>query len=145
MKNSPPLGSEFSQLDPAAFVVDPELIHALDAHSVSVPCKAERVLFRQDEPAVGIFIVHKCPVMLSMMSQDGHSLLAVQARPSSLLGLPGVIGNQPYAMSATAGAGAKVSFVSRDDLTALMQSDPALSLKILDLLAADVRGTRKTL
>lgn len=145
MKNSPPLGSEFSQLDPAAFIADPKLIHALDAHATPVPCKSERVLFRQDEPTVGVFIVHKGAVTLSMMSQDGHSLIAVQARPSSLLGLSGVISNQPYAISANAGAGAKVSFVSRDDLTALMQTDPALSPKILDLLAAKVRSARKAL
>lgn len=145
MKNSPPLGSEFPQLDPAAFVADPKLIHALDAQATPVPCKSERVLFRQDEPTVGIFIVHKGAVTLSMMSQDGHSLLAAQARPSSLLGLSGVISNQPYTMSANAGAGAKVSFLSQGDLTALMQTDPALSPKILDVLAAEVRCTRKAL
>lgn len=143
MKNSPPLGSEFSQLDPATYVADRELIRALDAHSTPVPCKSERVLFRQDEPTVGVFIVYKGAVTLSMMSQDGHSLLAAQARPGSLLGLPGVISNQPYAISASAGAGAKVSFVSCDDLNALMQADPALSVKILDTLAAEIHNTRK--
>jgi CRP/FNR family transcriptional regulator len=143
MKNSPPLGSEFSQFDPAAFVADRELIHALDACSTPVPCKSERVLFRQDEPSVGVFIVHKGAVTLSMMSQDGHSLLAAQARPNSLLGLPGVIGNQPYSISANAGVGAKVSFVSSGDLNALMQADPALSTKILEVLAAEVRSMRK--
>jgi CRP-like cAMP-binding protein len=93
---------------------------------------------------VGIFILHKGVVTLSMMSQDGHSLLAAQARPGSILGLPGVISNEPYTLSASAGAGSEVRFVSRDDLTALMHSDPAMSIKMLQVLAAEVRSARKT-
>ena len=133
------------QLDPAAFVADPELIRALDARSTPVPCESERVLFRQDEPAVGIFLVHKGVVTLSIMVQDGHSLFAAQAKPGSILGLPGVISNQPYTLSATASAEAKVSFVSHTDLTAVMHADPLLSLKMLEVLAAEVRSARKAI
>jgi CRP-like cAMP-binding protein len=80
-----------------------------------------------------------------MMSPDGHSLFAVQAKPGSILGLPGAISNQPYTLSALARAGAQVSFVSNADLTALMHSDPALSLKMLEVLAAEVRSARKAI
>jgi CRP/FNR family transcriptional regulator len=145
MKNSSPPASPYVQLDPAAFVADPELIRALDARSTSVPCVSERPLFRQGEPAVGIFILHKGTITLSMMSQDGHSLLAAQAKPGSILGLPGVISNEPYTLTATAVAGAEVSFVGRDDLTALMHADPAMSIKMLQVLAAEVRSARKAL
>ncbi len=131
------------QLDPAAFVADPELIRALDARSTPVPCESERVLFRQDEAAVGIFLIHKGTVTLSVMAQDGHSLFAAQAQPGSILGLPGVISHQPYTLSATASVEAEISFVSRTDLTALMQADPLLSLKMLEVLAAEVRSARK--
>ena len=142
MKNSSPLESPYVQLDPAAFVADPQLIRALDARSTTVPCGSERPLFRQGETAVGIFILHKGVVTLSSMSQDGHSLLAAQAKPGSILGLPGTISNEPYSMSATAAAGAEVCFVSRDDLTALMQADPVMSIKTLQVLAAEVRSAR---
>lgn len=145
MKKSSPLGSGFVQLDPAAFLADPELIRRLDARSTPVPCESERPLFRQGEPAVGIFILLSGTVTLSIMSQNGHSLFAVQAMPGSILGLPGVISNQPYTLSATAAPKATVSFVSRDDFTALMHEDPALSLKMLHVLAAEVRSARKAL
>jgi CRP-like cAMP-binding protein len=94
---------------------------------------------------VGIFILHKGTVTLSSMSQDGHSLLAAQARPGSILGLPGAISNEPYSLSATAAAGAEVCFVSREDLTALMHANPAMSIKMLQVLAAEVRSARKAL
>jgi CRP/FNR family transcriptional regulator len=142
MKNSSPLGDSYVQLDPAAFVADPDLIRALDARCTPVPCVSERPLFRQGEPAVGIFILHKGTVTLSSMSQDGHSLLAAQAKPGSILGLPGTISNQPYSLSATAAAGADVCFVSRDDITAVMHADPVMSIKMLQVLAAEVRSAR---
>ena len=138
-------GRPLVQLDPAAFLADPELIRALAARSTAVPCESDRILFRQDEPPVGLYILHQGVATLSMTSRDGKSLLAVQALPGSLLGLPGLIGNQPYSLSATAGAGSQVSFVSRDDFTALMHADPFLSLKILQVLAAEVRSARKAL
>lgn len=133
------------QIDPSAFLADPELIHALEARSTPVPCASEHVLFRQDDPAVGLYILHEGIATLSMISPDGQSLLAVQALPGSLLGLPGLVSGQPYSLSATAGAGSRVSFVSRDDFTALMQAEPLLALKILQVLAAEVRSARKAL
>jgi CRP-like cAMP-binding protein len=145
MKPFSPQGSRSVQIDPAAFVAEPTLIRVLSERSVLVPCETDRVLFRQCEPAVGIFIVHKGAVTLSLMSQDGHSLFAAQARPESILGLPCVISEKPYTLSATAGGGARVSFVSSTDLRALMKADPVFSLKMLELLAAEVRSARKAL
>ena len=145
MTPSSPQGSRNVQLDPAAFVADPMLIRVLNKRTVRVPCETERVLFRQDEPAIGIFIVHKGGVTLSLMSQDGHSLFAAQARPHSILGLAGVISDKPYTLSATAGGGAEISFISSADLKALMEAEPPLSIKILELLAAEVRSARKAL
>jgi CRP-like cAMP-binding protein len=145
MKPASPQGSRNVQIDPAAFVVDQKLIRVFDECSAVVPCDTDRVLFRQCEPPVGIFIVHKGVVTLSIMSQDGHSLFAAQARPDSILGLPGAISDKPYTLSATAGGGAQVSFVSSADLKALMDADSAFSLKMLELLAAEVRSARKAL
>jgi CRP-like cAMP-binding protein len=53
--------------------------------------------------------------------------------------------NEPYTLTATARSGAQLSFVSRDDFTALMQSDPLLSLKVLEVLAAEVRSARQAI
>ena len=145
MTPSSPKGSRNVQLDPAAFVSDPILIRVLSKRAVLVPCENERVLFRQDQPAIGIFIVHKGAVTLTVMSQDGHSLFAAQARPRSILGLAGVISDKPYSLSATAGGGAEISFISSADLKALMEAEAPLAIKILELLAAEVRSARTAL
>lgn len=132
-------------LDPAAFQADPELIRALSEHATPVVCGAKRILFRQDEPAVGLFILHQGEATLSMTSHRGEPILTVEAREGSLLGLPGLISNQPYSLTAVAQAGARVSFLARDEFTRRMQSDPMLAFKILQVLAAEVRSARQAI
>jgi CRP-like cAMP-binding protein len=138
-------GRIFVDLDPSAFLADPELIRALATRATPIPCDADCVLFKQDDPPVGIYILHQGQVSLSMKSLEGRSILSVQALPGSVIGLPGVIGNEPYTLTATARAGAQVSFLSTADFFALMQSDPQLSLKMLQVLAAEVRSARRAL
>jgi len=131
--------------DSSAFVADPELIRALEARATPVTCDVDGVLFNQDEPAAGIYILHEGTATLTMTSHDGQPIFSVDAMPGSLLGLPALVSDKPYSLSATALAGAKVSFVSRADFFALVQADPQLSLKMLQVLAAEVRTARKAL
>ena len=145
MKVSISQGRMFVDLDPSAFLADPELIRALAACATPVPCDADTLLFKQDEPPVGVYILHQGQISLSMKSPEGRSIISVQALPGSLIGLPGVIGNQPYTLTAAARSGAQVSFVSSADFFALMQSNPQLSLKMLQVLAAEVRTARRAL
>jgi CRP-like cAMP-binding protein len=71
--------------------------------------------------------------------------MAVEAPAGSLLGLPGLIGDEPYTLTALAHDGARLSFVTREEFSGLMQNDPQLALKILHVLAAEVRSARRAL
>jgi CRP-like cAMP-binding protein len=135
----------FVQYDPSAFIADPELLAALEKRSRPVACDKERILFREGEDPVGLYILEKGYATLRMESKGADSTFAALATPGSLLGLPGLACNQPYTLTAMAHAGAQVSFVPREAFSALMQSEPALSLKILQVLAAEVRSARKAI
>ena len=135
----------FVQPDSSAFVADPDLLRVLETRSAPVPCHTDRVLFNQDEPAAGVYLVLDGAATLTMQSQDGRTIFSIDALPGSLLGLPALISDQPYSLTATAGAGANVRFVGRGDFFALMDADPLLSLKMLKVLAAEVRTARKAL
>jgi CRP-like cAMP-binding protein len=63
----------------------------------------------------------------------------------SLLGLPAVIGNVPYSLSARAKKGSFVSFIKREDFSRLMLTDPSVSVGVLRVLAAEVRTARMAL
>ena len=133
------------QFDSNAFLADPELIRALSEHATPFVCDTDRVLFHQDDPPGGLFILQEGEVTLSMTSNQGEAILSVAAKEGSLLGLPGLISNQPYSLTALACAGARLSFLGRTEFTALMQSNPVLSFKILQVLAAEVRSARNAL
>jgi CRP-like cAMP-binding protein len=133
------------QLDPSAFVADPELLQALESHATPIACGGEHVLFRQGDPASGVYILITGEATLSMSAESGQSLMSIHATAGSLLGLPGLIGDQPYSLTAVSDTGAQVSFIARSEFNALMQSDPQLALKILRVLAAEVRSARLAL
>ena len=132
------------QFDPAAFVADAELLKALEERSSTLRCEGDRILFEQGETPVGLYILHKGRATL-LMKADGRTVLSVETGPGALLGLPGIIGNQPYSMTGIAHAGAEVRFLSHEEFTALMLSNPKLSIKILQILAAEVRTARSAL
>jgi len=145
MKSSFTQERSLVQLDPTAFLADPELIRTLSEHATPIVCDTDRVLFQQDDSAVGLYILHEGEATISMTSIQGQAILSVQARGGSLLGLPGLVSNQPYSLTAVAHAGARVSFLSRSEFTAVMESNPTLAFKILQVLAAEVRSARHAL
>ncbi len=130
------------QLDPAAFIADPELVQALEIRATPIPCDEDRVLFRQGDPPIGLYILLKGEATLSMTGEGGELIVSTQATAGSLLGLPGLIGNQPYSLTAIARRGARVSFIARNDFNALMQSELPLLLLTLQVLASEVRSAR---
>ena len=75
---------------------------------------------------------------------DGDPLLDVQAGAGSLLGVPAVVGAKPYTLTAKALEGAEVSLMKCEDFVHLMHTEPALSFRVLQVLAAEVRFARDT-
>jgi CRP/FNR family transcriptional regulator len=133
------------QLDTTAFVADAELISVLEKKTTPVECATDRVLFAQGDPPIGLYIVQDGEARITMDSPEGRPIFSVRAPKGSLLGLPGLIGNEPYTLTATAEEGSQVGFIPRDQFLDLMQSEPAVALKILAVLAAEVRSARSAI
>jgi CRP-like cAMP-binding protein len=132
-------------LDPSAFVADPELIRELEVQSTQIACPEDRVLFRQGDAPMGLYILKSGKAALTMNAPSGEEIVTSNASSSSLLGLPGLIGNEPYTLTAVASAGSEVSLLSRDSFTTLMRTNPLLALKVLQILAAEVRSARSAI
>ncbi len=133
------------KLDSSAFVADPELIQALEKRSTVISCGGDRILFNQGEAPEGLYILIQGEITLTMTSPKGEQVMKFQARAGSLLGLPGLISQQPYTLTALAREGAQLSFVPRDEFTKVMQTNPLVAFKILQVLAAEVRTARHAL
>lgn len=129
-------------LDASAFVAEPSLIESLKGRSRLVDCAHDRVLFCQGDEPAGLYILHSGAARVTMCDSGGERVVEFAAEPGSLLGLPAVVSNTVYSLAATAAAGAKVSFVPREEFSKLMLSEPGVAVMILRVLAAEVRTAR---
>ena len=130
------------KLDSSAFVADKPLIEALERRSSPIVCEEDRILFKQGDEATGLYILRGGAGRVSMTSPTGDQVMSVPVSSGSLLGLPAVLGNQPYSLTAMVYKGAELRHVSREDFTKLMLNEPSLSLSVLRILAAEVRTAR---
>jgi CRP-like cAMP-binding protein len=133
------------KLDSSAFLADHELVETLEKRSVPVVCEEDRLLFRQGDTPTGLYILRQGDVTLTLNSPSGETVLCLKPVVGSLLGLPGLVGNEPYSLSANASKDSAFSFLARKDFEDMMQNDPSLPLKVLHFLAAEVRAARQAL
>jgi CRP-like cAMP-binding protein len=130
------------QLDPTAFLADSDLIQALEKRATLIPCNEDRVLFNQGDPPVGLYILSHGEAVVSMDAGLDVVPFSCVAIAGSLLGLPGLIANQPYSLTVVARKGASVGFISNEEFSSLMQTELPLMAKVLQVLAAEVRSAR---
>ena len=128
-----------------SFAAERKLFEALENNSQSISCNEGGILFRQGETPKGLYILQSGEVALMRQSPSGRAIICLNAGPGSLLGLPGIIANEPYTLTAMVRKGSTVGFVSRNDFEELMRSRPSLNLDLLQVLAAEVRSARLTL
>lgn len=124
------------------FVSDPSLFRALERESRPVPCDNVRTLFRRGERCKGLFILQRGEAILELRLKGGENVVRIQTPAGSLLGLPAVLENQPYSLSAIVSQGARVRSITQSDCLKLLQSDPALAFRALQMMAAETRATR---
>src|ERR1700688_3333457 len=85
-------------------------------------------------------------VSLLTKSGSGKLVMCMRVAPGSVLGIPGIIGNEPYVVFiAHVGDASEVRFVTRTDFEKLLREQPALYRSLLAVLAADVRFARLAL
>jgi CRP-like cAMP-binding protein len=128
-----------------SFAADPKLIRALEKRSPPISCIKDRFLFHQGDNPDGLFILQSGEAALVMHATSGDLVMCLSASAGSLLGLPAVISNEPYTMTALVRKGSEVGFVSREDFGNLLSAEPLLYHKVLQVLASEVRIARLTL
>jgi CRP-like cAMP-binding protein len=128
-----------------SFGADRKLIEALVKHSKRVVFNSGYTLFSQGDPPTGVYILRQGEASLVMKSKSGKVLISLQVPAGSLLGLPGLIANEPYTFSAVACPGADVRFVAQKEFEEVIRSEASLYPMVLQILAAEVRSVRLAL
>ena len=92
-----------------------------------------------------MFVLRSGHATLEMRSNTGEVVARFATGDGSLLGLPAVFSGETYSLTAVAQRGSIVSFVERGSFLDLMGSNPAFSLKVLQVIAAETRAARAAL
>lgn len=124
------------------FSADRRLIEPLLKRSCVVSCGEDRILFSQGDAPVGLYVVERGEVALVMMSAPGRVATCFHAGAGSVLGLPAVLGDQPYSLTAMADKGSEIRFVTRNDFEELMRAETDLYPYVFQVLAAEIRSAR---
>jgi CRP-like cAMP-binding protein len=128
-----------------SYAADCKLIQALAIRSQPISCSEECTLFRQGEAPTGLYVLQSGEATLVRETASGRAIICLRAGPGSLLGLPGIVSNEPYTLTGMARKGSEVGFVTRSQFEELLQSEPSLNLMVLQVLAAEVRSARLAL
>lgn len=125
-------------------LADADLCTQIEKWSAPTLVKEGEILFREGgAPAYALF-VKTGEIALTMRVSSG-AIWGVRAKKGSLVGLPAIVGNEPYSMTARVMRDSEICRISRDDFHQLMQQNPRLCCNVLQILAGEVHGARKAL
>jgi CRP-like cAMP-binding protein len=125
------------------FALDSELAAKIINRSVEAFPSPDGLLYRRGDAPDCLYFVQKGDVLITLDAAQRE--VTFRAGPGSLLGIAAVIGNLPYAMSATSSSSAKVLKLPADAFTDLLHNEPKMQGCILKILAAELRAARKAL
>lgn len=128
-----------------SFIAQKELFDSLAAHGETFVCTENQTLFRQGERPSGLYLVQGGEAALMLLSPGGNILYSFPALAGSVLGLPAVIEDVPYTLSAIARKGSQIAVVESGSFRELLGRKPHLYPSVLSILASEVRAARNAL
>ena len=125
-------------------IISDDVRSVLDSMASPVSQPKNSLLFAQGDPPLGIYVIRKGSVRLTVKAGDSEVLMRV-AQPGSVLGLPGVLSNKPYSLTARVVQPCDLGFVCAEKLIQLVRENPTLGLQVLQLLSEEVRAARSAM
>jgi CRP-like cAMP-binding protein len=123
-------------------IVDRELTEIILSRSAEI-LHQDGILFRQGDAADCLYFVKSGEANLTI--QAGNKEVRIRAGSGSLLGIPAVVGNQPYSMTAKACWDAEIFRLSSVVFNDLLKTEPKMQQAVLLILAGEVRVARQAL
>lgn len=114
------------------------VLEALDGVKSTVVCPRNTVLFREGQPARGVFVLCEGRAKLSVCSDSGKRLTLHVAVPGEVLGLSAALSGGPYEVTAEVLEDAQVALLKRKDLLSFLREHREACLHVVDLLSQDL-------
>jgi CRP/FNR family transcriptional regulator len=101
-------------------------------------CPRNTVLFREGQPARGVFVLCEGRAKISVCSESGKRLTLRIAVPGEVLGLSAALSGSPYEVTAELLENARVAMVKRKDLLSFLREHREACLHVVTLLSQDL-------
>ena len=109
---------------------DLELIEVLKSRSLPIYCGQGRTLFLQGEACNGLYLLESGEAALGAWRLlRARAASCAKVGSGSLLGLPAVVRQKPYSMTAIVKKGAKISFITPHDFEKLTEAILSCTLR----------------
>lgn len=117
------------------------VIHdALSGIAAIESCPAGKILFREGEEPRGIYILASGRVDLIYSSRHGSTKPLRHAGEGQILGVSDIVAGRCHGCTATCRTNADIGFVPRDELLRMLDTNPSVWFRVLQLLSEDVNS-----
>jgi CRP-like cAMP-binding protein len=118
----------------------PEAQAEFESLQVRSACPEGAVLFEQGSAPMGLFVVRRGAVRLSVHRKGKADLPVRVAGKGEAVGVIGTMSNQPYIGTAVAVEPGEIAFVPRVPFLEFLERHPEARLKVLEFLTREVSG-----
>lgn len=105
----------------------------------------DEVIFREGDPALGLFVVLNGEVKISISSPTEAEIVLAVLGPGEMFGELAIFDDTPRSAAAAGIGETEVLFLHRDDFMAVLDREPAAVRAVLRALAGMVRRTNEKL
>ena len=121
-----------------SIVSPPELVEGLKPLGQEITCAKGRTLFREGEPAQGLYIVLDGHASLTMITEKGDAVVVRSSGPGSLIGLPGTFLSGIYGLTATIDRDGRFIFVKRQKVLEFLHQRTDMCMLVLQVLGTEI-------
>jgi CRP/FNR family transcriptional regulator, cyclic AMP receptor protein len=111
---------------------------AFNAVKSNIVCPRNTVLFREGQPARGVFVLCEGRAKLTVCSESGKRLSLRIAGPGEVLGLSAALSGSDHEITAELLDNAQVAMVKRKDLLSFLREHREACLHVVTLLSQDL-------
>jgi CRP/FNR family transcriptional regulator len=107
--------------------------------------RAGTILFNEDDPPRGIYLIHSGTMELLMRARNGDWKRMRSASSGEILGLESVVSRRPHDATARAITSCELGFIERESFLRVLDESPAMWFSVLRILSQGVNASYASL
>ena len=103
----------------------------------------EQIIFFEDEPGEGLFLLKSGKVKLTKMVESGDEQILTIIKPGNIFAEVVLFGNANYPATAVALEDSELYLIRSKDMENIIRDNPSIAIKLLDVMSKRLRRAQK--